>query len=155
MICVDASLAVKWILEEDGSDRATALYNAAVQTGEPIVAPLLLPIEVTNILRQQTRAKGGLSLVQATELLDTFLAFSIEFHDPAGLHRQALALAVAHGLPATYDAHYLALAEHFGCELWTDDQRFLQRVRDTAPFVRSLRDYAIVADETTESGQAP
>ncbi len=25
---------------------------------------------------------------------------------------------------AAYDAHYLALAESFGCELWTADERF-------------------------------
>lgn len=155
MICVDASLAIKWVLEEDWSDQATALYNAAVQTGEPIVAPPLLPIEVTNILHQRTRAQDSLSLVQATELLDAFLAFSIDIHNPVGLHQQALALASTQGLPAAYDAHYLALAEHLGCELWTDDQRFLRRVRDTAPFVHSLRDYVMATEETIENGQAP
>ena len=154
MICVDASLAVKWILKEEESDRARALYRAAVQASEPIVVPPLLPIEVTNILRQQTRARDGLSLVQAAALLDTFLRFSIEIRNPVGLHQQALALAAAHGLPATYDSHYLALAKHLGCDLWTADQRFLQRVRDTAPFVRSLRDYATVTGETIQSGQA-
>jgi predicted nucleic acid-binding protein len=104
MICVDASVAVKWILEEERSDRADALYDATVEAGQLIIAPPLLPLEVTNILRQRMRAQSGISLVTATELLDAFLALPIEFRDPAELHHQALVLADALGLSATYDA---------------------------------------------------
>ena len=147
MICVDASVAVKWILDEERSDRARALYSAAVQTGEPIVAPPLLPLEVTNILRQRMRTTEGLSLVAATQHLDDFLALPIQFHNPTGLHFQALVLADALGLPATYDAHYLALAEHLGCELWTDDQRLLRHVATSLPFVRWIGDHPAEANE--------
>jgi predicted nucleic acid-binding protein len=145
MICVDASVAVKWILEEERSDQADALYDATVDAGEPIVAPPLLPLEVTNILRQRMRAQSGISLVTATEFLDAFLALPIEFHNPAGLHHQALVLADAFGLPATYDAHYLALAEDLGCELWTDDQRLMRQVATSLPFVRWLGDHPATA----------
>ena len=55
--------------------------------------------------------------------------------------RQALALADALGVPATYDAHYLALAEHLGCELWTDDQRLIRIVATSLPFVRWIGDH--------------
>ena len=141
MICVDASIAVKWILDEERSDRARALYSAAVQTSESIVAPPLLPLELTNILRQRMRTRDGLSLDAATQHLDDFLALRIELHNPVGLHFQALVLADALGLPATYDAHYLALAEHLGCELWTDDQRLIRRVASSLPFVRWIGDH--------------
>ena len=141
MICADASVAVKWILDEDRSDRARALYSAAVQTSEPIVAPPLLPLEVTNILRQRMRTGDGLSLASAKQHLDDFLALAIEFHNPAGLHFQALVHADALGLPATYDAHYLALAEHLGCELWTDDQRLIRQVAASLSFVRWIGDH--------------
>jgi predicted nucleic acid-binding protein len=141
VICVDASVAVKWILDEERSDRARALYSTAVQTSESIVAPPLLPLEVTNILRQRMRTRDGLSLAAATQHLDDFLALRIEFHNPAGLHYQALVLADALDLAATYDAHYLALAEHLGCELWTDDQRLIRRVATRLPFVRWIGDH--------------
>jgi predicted nucleic acid-binding protein len=142
MICVGASVAVKWILEEERSDRADALYAATVDAGQRIIAPPLLPLEVTNILRQRMRAQSGISPVTATELLDAFLALPIEFRNPSGLHHQALVLADALGLPATYDAHYLALAEHLGCELWTDDQRLIRHVTNSLPFVRWIGDHA-------------
>ena len=144
MICADASVAVKWILDEERSDRARALYSAAVQTSEPIVSPPLLPLEVTNILRQRMRTRDGLSLVAATQHLDDFLALAIEYHNPNGLHYQALVLADVLDLPATYDAHYLALAEHLGCELWTDDLRLVRRVSRLF-FVRWIGDHPATA----------
>jgi len=59
----------------------------------------------------------------------------------APVHRRALQLADTYNLPAAYDAHYLALAEAFGCELWTDDQRLLRRVGGALDFVRWIGDY--------------
>jgi predicted nucleic acid-binding protein len=91
------------------------------------------------------RAQDGISLTRAAEHLAAFLALPIEFLNPAGLHYQALVLADALGLPATYDAHYLALAEHFGCELWTDDQRLLRHVAESLPFVRWIGDHPAAA----------
>src|SRR5215212_2140201 len=128
MFSVDGSVVGKWVLNEERSYQATTLYEAALRAAEPIVAPTLLPLEVTNILRQRMRANDGLSLTEAVRQLDDFLDFRIELHNPVGLHFQALVLAAALDLAATYDAHYLALAEHLGCELWTDDQRLMRRV---------------------------
>ncbi|MGH2615049.1 MAG: type II toxin-antitoxin system VapC family toxin [Thermomicrobiales bacterium] len=155
MICVDASVAIKWLLEEDLSDQATALYDDAVQADVPIIAPPLLPLEVTNVLRQRMRGQGGISLLRATEHLDTFLALSIAYRNPSGLHRQALTLAAAHDLPAAYDAHYLALAEHVDCEFWTDDQRLLRQVGSKLPYVRSLRNYRSPMEEPFADHDAP
>lgn len=143
MICVDASVAVKWILDEDRSDRARALFRAAERGGSDIVAPPLLPFEVTNVLRQRTRAADGLSLAAATALLDRFLTLPIAIHRSDDLHLRALALAHAFDLPAAYDAHYLALAEDLGCELWTDDERLWRRAEPHVPWVRRLSTFSM------------
>jgi predicted nucleic acid-binding protein len=47
-------------------------------------------------------------------------------------------MVLAHRLrrPTTYDCHYLALAEHYGCELWTGDERFFNAVRRQIPWIR-------------------
>jgi predicted nucleic acid-binding protein len=145
VICVDASVAIKWLLKEERSDRAIALYETTAKANQPIVAPPLLPLEITNILRQRMRAQDAISLIRATEHLAAFLALSIELRNPTGLHFQALVLADALDLPATYDAHYLALAEHLGCELWTDDQRLIRRVATSLPFVRWVGDHPATA----------
>ncbi|MBI4317289.1 MAG: type II toxin-antitoxin system VapC family toxin [Chloroflexi bacterium] len=146
MICVDASLAAKWVFEEELSEEARALYRDAITTSERIVAPPLLPIEVTNIVRQRMRrikppAQQPVSLTEAQEALDRFLAFAVEISLPSRLHRQALALAVAHGLAAVYDAHYVALAQMLGCEFWTADRNLVNALREKLPFVRWIGDY--------------
>jgi len=57
------------------------------------------------------------------------------------LSKQAITLAQQYSLPATYDAHYLALAEHEKCEYWTADSRLCNAVRDKLPWVRQLNEY--------------
>ena len=143
MICLDASVAVKLILSEEWSELALALYRATIRSGEPIVAPQLLWMEVTNTLRQRMRLPGGPSLAEASWLLDRFLALEITVLDPPGLHQRALALADGLGLPATYDAHYLALAERQGCEFWTDDRRLIRLVGNRLPYLRRIEDYSV------------
>lgn len=146
MICVDASVAAKWILEEeDWAREAEALLGATLRAGEPIVAPPLLPFEITNILRRRQRATTPVSLERVLLLLEEFLRLPIALHNSPGMHRRALVLADAYGLPAAYDAHYLALAEQFDCVLWTDDRRLLRTLDGRLPFVRSISDYGPIA----------
>jgi predicted nucleic acid-binding protein len=141
MICGDSSVAVKWILDEERTDQARALLAATMSAGELIVAPPLMPIEVTNILRQRMRATERFSLARVLSLLADFERFPFEIHDPPGLHRLALVLADHAGLPAAYDAHSLALAQMFACTLWTDDRRLVQAAGRDAPAVRLIEEY--------------
>ena len=140
MICVDASVAAKWILDEDHSETARALHDDCVRGGDPIVAPPLLPIEVTNVLRERMR-RESLPLADATRLIEQFLRFPVNFRTSPGLYQRALVLADAFALPAAYDAHYVALAQDLNCDLWTADQRLLGLVGDRLPFVRWIGDY--------------
>jgi len=56
---------------------------------------------------------------EAEALLDVALRLDLVLHDDPELHKHALKLAQRFSLPATYDAHYLALADQLGAELWT------------------------------------
>ncbi len=148
MICVDASVAARWVFEEEHYREARALYRDALTASERVVAPPLLPIEVTNIVRRRRRrvkppAQQPLSLAEARESLDHFLAFVIELSLPSQLHRRALELAEAPGLPAVYDAYYVALAQMLGCEFWTADRNLVGAVQDRLPFVRWIGDYRL------------
>jgi predicted nucleic acid-binding protein len=141
MICIDASLAVKWLLREDWTDEARALLRASVNADREIVAPPLLPMEVTNTLRQRMRTMNGLSIDEALLLLEEFLDLPVVLRNPEGLNRRALILADVFRLPAVYDAHYLALAEQLDCELWTADRRLVRAVAPAMPLVRFIGDY--------------
>jgi predicted nucleic acid-binding protein len=142
MIVVDASVAVKWIQVEAHSDRALALFDDCMQGGETVLAPPLLPFEIANILRQRM-VRQGLPLADADQLMADFLTFPVILLAPAGLYQQAIALADAHRLPAAYDAHYIALAQSSGCDLWTDDRRLIRTLGGALPFVRAIEHYPL------------
>ncbi|MCC7104509.1 MAG: type II toxin-antitoxin system VapC family toxin [Chloroflexi bacterium] len=141
MICVDASVAAKWIFpEEPLASQAEKLYQDSIARSQRLVAPALLPIEVTNIIRQRMRrdkvpGKPPLSLPEAQQALQLFLSFPVEVVTPPGLHELALSLATSHNLSAVYDAHYLALAHLLSCPLWTADQNLVNTLSGKLPFL--------------------
>ena len=124
-LIIDASVALKWLVEEEGSDGATALQE------DDLAAPSLLRIEVANVLR--TLAVRGmvtpedalrrLALLQATPLRIVDLDDALE--------GRALEMALDLSHPV-YDCIYLALAERMERRLVTADGRFVRALAGTA-----------------------
>ena len=52
-VVVDASLAVKWLVEEDDSDKAHAALQSWVAQDITRIAPHLMPFEVANALHRR------------------------------------------------------------------------------------------------------
>lgn len=136
LVVVDASLAVKWLVDEDHSDRADALLQAWSREGIRLAAPSILPAEVTNALHRRI-VRGELTVEVATGLTER-LSARVELYEAPGLHARALRLASELGQGAAYDSHYLALAEALECEYWTADDRFWRAAGTTFGAVRSL-----------------
>ncbi len=134
-VVVDASLAVKWLVEKDDSDKAHAILQSWVAQGIRRIAPYLRPFEVANALHRRV-LQGELSVADSARMIARLLESSLELHQPPGLHVRALQLASRLNQSAAYDAHYLALAESARCELWTADERFY---RAASPEVEDLR----------------
>jgi predicted nucleic acid-binding protein len=123
IVVIDASLAVMWAVPENYSARALMLAETWSEEETRLLAPCLLLTEVTNALYKRIIRKE-MDLPKVREALEVILAFGIEIHEEAGLHTLAIELSLQLGQPATYDAHYLALALMHGCPLWTGDRRF-------------------------------
>ncbi len=134
-VVVDASLAVKWLVEEDDSDKAHAALQSWVAQDITRIAPYLMPFEVANALHRRV-LRGELNVESSTRMISRLLESRLELHQPPGLHVRALQFASQLNQNAAYDAHYLALAESVGCELWTADVRFYRAAR---PVVDNLR----------------
>ncbi len=139
VVVVDASLVVKWLIREEDSDKAHALLQSWKDQGIRLAAPYLMPFEVTNALHQRV-IQGELSVAGAGDMVENLLSSGPELHQTAGLHARALELASELRQGASYDAHYLALAEEFGCELWTADRRF-HRAAEQAGNVHLIADW--------------
>lgn len=145
-VVVDASIVLKWVLAEQDSPVANALADGWLQDGTLVLAPALAAYEVANILRQQVR-KGMMRTDQASAAFPMIFATGLLLDSPdesgyVALSQRAIELAHQFGLPAAYDAHYLALAERERCEYWTADQRLWNSVKATLPWVRWLGTYS-------------
>lgn len=142
IVVVDTSIVVKWVLDEPDSAIALALLRKWMAEATVIHAPALLAYEVTNVLYQRVR-KGELSFDKAKQALtDVFSSeLKLKFSEHPTLSMRAMELAHQHALSATYDPHYLALAEHENCEYWTADTRLRNGVKGKLTWVRWLGDY--------------
>ncbi len=133
MHCVDANVVLR-VLTAPEHPAVAQLWSEFAVAGTEVIAPTLLTYELANALHQQWHA-SRLDPAGAQGLLDVAQALPIELHGDEQLHVRALELAVEHRLPATYDAHYLALAERFRVPLWTCDGRLAGAVRERLPWV--------------------
>jgi len=140
MICIDANVAALTIVPGQYSEKALALLTACDAEDLMVIAPPLLSIEITNFIRQLMR-RSDLSIRDAQTLLARLLAVRITLVAPDGLYAEALAIAYRHGLPAVYDAHYLAVAELNFCPLWTDDRRLLRSLGGRVERVHWIGDF--------------
>lgn len=146
VVVVDASIALKWVVTEPDSAEAQALLDEWARQGMTLLVPTLYTYEVTNILRQRVR-RGLMTPDEARADQSKLLSQNVtrDVRDQAQQRVQserALVLANQHNLPATYDAHYLALAEREGCEYWTADERLWNTVKAQLPWVRWLGERA-------------
>lgn len=123
-LCVlDASVVVKWYLDEPGSEAARALQETQLE----IAAPHLLLLEVGNVLWKHVR-RGGLDAPTAGRILDTLSDAPIQWHDDASLHREAFTIAESTGR-TVYDCLYLTLAARRNCPLITADRKFFDAIQ--------------------------
>jgi predicted nucleic acid-binding protein len=134
-VCVDANVVIKLVVEEVYSSEVRSLWHGWVQTGMDIAAPALLRYEVTSVLRKQV-TRGLRTNAESLQALKQALAFEINYLEPPNFHQRAYDLAERFNRPATYDTHYLALAEYLDCEFWTADERLVNTVHHALSWVK-------------------
>lgn len=134
-LVVDASVALKWVLDEPGSEAADAILDA-----EPvIVAPALWLSETANALWRRV-LRGEIEAPEARERFARLRATPIRLTPIERNIEAALGLAceLRH---AVYDCLYLAVALAEDADVVTADRRFADaaaRRSDLAPRVRLL-----------------
>jgi predicted nucleic acid-binding protein len=122
---VDASVAVKWFLDEPLREPARTL----VASGEELLAPDLLIVEVANVLWKRSR-RGEIEPGQALRGLKTLVTGIPVLFRGTGLVGEAFALAARLDHPV-YDCLYLALAVQEDTRVVTADRRLAEAVAGT------------------------
>ena len=122
MLVVDASVALKWVLDEPGDREARAL----VETGEPLIAPELIVAEVVNVAWKRLLATEITSRQAAVIAAEVPRVFA-ELLAIGPLRMRALEIASELRHPA-YDCFYVALAEARDVKLITADRRLAAKL---------------------------
>ena len=121
-LVVDASVALKWVLPEEDSERAEGLLDRGLR----LCAPAFVLVELANALWFQMRA-GKLDAAEAAGCLRDLREAPLELWD--GEEPLPSTLEWAHRLDhAVYDCAYLALALHLDGTYVTADRRFWRKV---------------------------
>lgn len=123
---VDASVVVKWLVDEQESDRARRLLR-----DEPdLHVPRLVVSEVANALSRRAR-RGNLEPRGAVAHMASIRRLPLRWADDPEIAEDAVQLAIELD-HAAYDCMYLALARRLGVQLVTADMEFADIVAPTA-----------------------
>lgn len=143
-LVIDASVALKGYLFEEGSAQAQAIFKDRALGHVELVAPALMPYEVVNALLMAAR-RGRLPEARATEILEEFAQLKVPTRALESLEKRSWALAWEYGR-TVYDAAYLALTESEGAQFVTGDRRLYNAVGSKLDWVIWLEDYKSQAD---------
>jgi predicted nucleic acid-binding protein len=120
-LVIDASIAVKWVVEEEGTAEALRLLNRS-----RLIAPELLLAECANILWKKVR-RDELSNEEALLAARLLQSADLELTSTRSLMEPATRIAIELDHPA-YDCIYLALAAERDCPFVTADERLLRKL---------------------------
>lgn len=120
-VVVDASVAVKWVVEEDHSANAALLLSY-----DSLYAPAHWRAEAINVLWARI-VRGDLTAADAQERMLVLNRAPVVDVPIVDLMPRACAIAVAQSV-TIYDALYVALAEQRDAALVSADQKLIRNV---------------------------
>src|SRR5512134_3927993 len=125
-VIIDASVALKWFMEEPESDIARGILDG----DEPLAAPDLIVAEVCNGAWKAVR-RNLMTAIQADAMAHQLPRVFEALHPAEGLAAAAMQMARDLDHPV-YDCFYLALAEQRDARMVTADRRLIERLHGTA-----------------------
>ncbi len=133
---IDASVAVKWFVEEEFTKQALSIIEDYERRYVDIRSTQLLPFEVLNALRYNPEL-GETEIEKVAEALSRL---KIALYPVLGdLKELCIKAAFKHGL-TVYDASYLSLSRLLNSDLYTADEKFIAKTKGEGT-VRHIRDY--------------
>jgi predicted nucleic acid-binding protein len=123
VIVIDSSVALQWVLPEDGAAQADRFLTAP-----DTLAPDIVLIEAADVLAKKVRAKD-MSGAEALDALDIVGKGLKRLESSADLAGRALELSILLSYPV-YDCVFLACAERLEAVLVTRDAPFRRRAAE-------------------------
>jgi predicted nucleic acid-binding protein len=134
MEVLDASVGLKWVLNEADAGKALALRDEFRASLRDFIAPDIFAPECAHALTKG--ARRGI-VRDALTLYGEILMDSPRLFSSSPLMVRAIEIATNARL-GVYDCIYVALAEREGCAFITADDRLVRALGPTFPFIISL-----------------
>lgn len=138
-VCVDASLVLKWLVPEEESASALAVFRRWRVRGLGLVAPALIDFEIGSALRKKI-VRGLLGEADLYPAYDVYRQLDLLLIHPVDFVAKGLAIAAALNQPTVYDVSYLLVAKEQGIDFVTADRKFFEASSPLFPFVKYYRD---------------
>jgi predicted nucleic acid-binding protein len=133
---LDSNIGVKWVLEEDLSEKARSLREEFVHGAHEFLSPNVFLAEVAHALTRAQR-QGRINSSEVEVFMADVLTTLPEFRSYYPLLSRAIEISVRARV-GVYDCLYVALAEAEGCELLTADDRLVRALQGDFPFITQL-----------------
>lgn len=141
-IVVDSNVFLTTVIPDPLRQNAMNLIYHIERRNMQIIAPTLFRYELVAVLRKQS-GRGVITSQQAETGLDIMTKHTqkMQFVIDDDLLKRAFEIAKQFNFPTAYDSQYLAVAEQFGCDFWTIDNRLVNVVSPTWSWVKWLGNF--------------
>ncbi|RLI88636.1 MAG: PIN domain nuclease [Archaeoglobales archaeon] len=126
---IDASIAVKWFINEKYSDRALKLLEFFKDGKIELHAPEILKVEVANALRKYF-ARGFVKESHVEESLNILSNIDITYHEISwNLLKKSLNYSILNPI-TVYDALYILLSKDLNLRFITADEKLFKALKE-------------------------
>lgn len=137
---VDASIAIKLFIDQEGSEQAEALFaKLHTEPATELYVPELFYAECANVLWQYVR-RANYPAAEAKASLLRLKGLALQTVAIPELVSEALDIAIAQAISA-YDACYVELSERLRVPFVTADSKLIRSLEGTTYQIRSLMSF--------------
>jgi predicted nucleic acid-binding protein len=129
----DASVIIKWFIDEEGSDKALIHLQEYKNKKFSIIAPTLLYYELGNILLAKKATEDQVSKIMILLLELNIVNVDIGHDAFRKVFENAQELEITY-----YDASYVTLMQKYDCELITADKKLYGKMKNKFTRIKLL-----------------
>ena len=125
-IVIDASVVVKWFIEEKDSEKAITVRDEFIEGKIDLMSPNLLHYEVLNALKYSKKFNND-ELKEAAISITNYGIIQVALREEYA--QKVIKIATENDI-SIYDAAYVGLAEVLNTEIYTADKKLREKLKE-------------------------
>jgi len=139
-IVVDASVVVKWYLDEEWREESIILRDDYIEGKVELIAPSIMPFEVLNAIRY---SKRQIPMKTLEDIAESLSLYNIKLYNLIRDYAKKVSRISLEYNITIYDASYIALAIQERTLLYTADKKLINMVDgEILKYIRHISQYS-------------